>query len=279
VQQLSCLNDLIEYAPVPNLINDPEVQTPKFTDAQLLETRVLLAGRKLRYMPTCVTSPKLVIILSRTKILLIEIKFKKPKRHTNIKANTPLTKIKPNKPLNRNQKCCKIHGKCNHSSSQCDMIRKQREEYKSTTNNKNQKKRKNLDHPKYNTRSHTCKKQEQNNSLTTNQTNDASDAESEINHIEEVFHLQDSETKIYTVCTKIHVSTTSSDSQHTYLLGLHDTGATGSFIKQSVLKTIQHKIHLVDFQVKGRYSQSHITQIASFEIKLPDFCNHKTIMV
>jgi hypothetical protein len=38
------------------------------------------------------------------------------------------------------------------------MIRKQREEYKSTTKNKNQKKRKNLDRSKYNTRSHTRKK-------------------------------------------------------------------------------------------------------------------------
>jgi hypothetical protein len=53
----------------------------------------------------------------------------------------------------------------------------------------------------------------------------------------------------------------------------------GSFIKQSVLKTIQHKIQPVDVQVIGRYSQSHITQIASFKIKLPDYCNHKAIMV
>jgi hypothetical protein len=93
------------------------------------------------------------------------------------------------------------------------------------------KKEKNLDRPKYNTRSHTRKKQEQNNSLTTNQTNDASDAELEINHIEEVFHLQDLDTKIDTVCTEIRVSTTSSNSQQIYLSGLLDTGATGSFIK------------------------------------------------
>jgi hypothetical protein len=53
----------------------------------------------------------------------------------------------------------------------------------------------------------------------------------------------------------------------------------GSFIKQSLLKTIQHKIQPVDVQVKGRYSQSHITQIASFKIKLSDFCNYKIIMV
>jgi hypothetical protein len=105
-----------------------------------------------------------------------------------------------------------------------------------------------------------------------------SDADSEINRIEEVFHLHDSGTKIDTVCTEICVSTNLSDSQHIYLLGLFDTGAMGSFIKQSLLKTIQHNIQPVDIQVKGRYSQSHINQIASFEIKLLDFCNHKTII-
>jgi hypothetical protein len=35
VQCLSHLNDLIENAPVPNPINDPGVQTQKFTDAEL----------------------------------------------------------------------------------------------------------------------------------------------------------------------------------------------------------------------------------------------------
>jgi hypothetical protein len=35
VQFLIHLNYLIEYAPVPNPINDPGVQTPKFTDAKL----------------------------------------------------------------------------------------------------------------------------------------------------------------------------------------------------------------------------------------------------
>jgi hypothetical protein len=91
-------------------------------------------------------------------------------------------------------------------------------------------------------------------------------------------NLQESDTKIDTVCTEICVSTNSSNFQHTYLLGLLDTKATGSFIKQLLLKTIQHNIQPVDVQVKGRYSQSHITQISSFKIKLPEFCNHKTMV-
>jgi predicted aspartyl protease len=227
--------------------------------------------------------PRLMIIpayaiLSQAKMLLIE-KIQETKTSHQRKGKHSVHKIKPNKPLNRNQKYCKIHGKCNHSSSQCDMIQKQHEEYKSTTNNKNQNKKKTLTTWSI-IRDHIhAKSRNKNSSLTANQTNDTSDSESEINHSEEVFHLQDPETKIETVCTEIYVYTTSPDSQHTYLLGLLDTGATGFFIKQSVLKTIQHKIQPVDVQVKGRYSQSHITHIASFKIKLPDFCNHKTIMV
>jgi hypothetical protein len=35
VQRLSHLNDLIDYTPIPDLINSPGIQTPKFTDAEL----------------------------------------------------------------------------------------------------------------------------------------------------------------------------------------------------------------------------------------------------
>jgi hypothetical protein len=55
VQCLSHLNDLIEYTPVPNPINDLGVQTPKFTDAELarIVRDACPAGWKkaLRYMP------------------------------------------------------------------------------------------------------------------------------------------------------------------------------------------------------------------------------------
>ena len=35
VQRISHLNDLIDYTPIPDSINNPSVQTPKFTDAEL----------------------------------------------------------------------------------------------------------------------------------------------------------------------------------------------------------------------------------------------------
>jgi hypothetical protein len=67
VQRLSHLNDLIEYVPVPNPINDPGVQTPKFADAELarIVRNAYPAGWKKAFLPTCVTSawpPRLVII-------------------------------------------------------------------------------------------------------------------------------------------------------------------------------------------------------------------------
>ena len=35
VQRISHLNDLIDYTPIPDPINSPGIQTPKFTDAEL----------------------------------------------------------------------------------------------------------------------------------------------------------------------------------------------------------------------------------------------------
>jgi hypothetical protein len=85
VQCLSHLNELIEYAPVPNPINDPGVQTPKCTDAELahIVRNACPAGwekaqvhANLHYLSLAAQT-----ILSRTKMPLIETKFKKPKRH------------------------------------------------------------------------------------------------------------------------------------------------------------------------------------------------------
>jgi hypothetical protein len=37
VQRIMHLNDLIDYTPIPDPINSPGVQTPKFTDAELVQ--------------------------------------------------------------------------------------------------------------------------------------------------------------------------------------------------------------------------------------------------
>jgi hypothetical protein len=63
------------------------------------------------------------------------------------------------------------------------------------------------------------------------------------------------------------------------MLGLLDTGATGVFIKQNALSQIEHQIEQVSLKVKGRYSQSHLKQMATLIIKLPGFCGSCHITV
>jgi hypothetical protein len=99
------------------------VQTPKFTDPELARS---LAAQTRYYTGLGNIEPN-ENASHRNKIQETKTSHQRKGEHS---AN----KIKPNKPLNRSQKYCEIHGKCNHSSSQCDMIRKQREEYKSTYN-------------------------------------------------------------------------------------------------------------------------------------------------
>jgi hypothetical protein len=64
--------------------------------------------------------------------------------------------------------------------------------------------------------------------------------ESEINQIEEVFNIQDSNYKSKEVSTEIHFQATkeSTNKYHELLLGLLDTGATGIFVKRIALNNI-----------------------------------------
>ena len=62
-------------------------------------------------------------------------------------------------------------------------------------------------------------------------------------------------------------------------MGLLDTGATGIFIKQAALNNLQHQIKQTNIHVKGRYAKLKITQIALFDIKLPDFYNSRTVSI
>jgi hypothetical protein len=63
------------------------------------------------------------------------------------------------------------------------------------------------------------------------------------------------------------------------LLGLLDTGATGIFVKRKALKGIDHQVEQVNLEVKGRYPQSQLKEIAIFDIKLPDFCGSRSATV
>jgi hypothetical protein len=85
----------------------------------------------------------------------------------------------------------KLHGKCNHTTSQCKVIQKQREEYKNCPNDKNSKNPKN-EQNRYNTHSNSKKNCEENNTLSLkNQSDEVSSTGSEVNHIEEIFQVQD----------------------------------------------------------------------------------------
>ena len=81
---------------------------------------------------------------------------------------------------------------------------------------------------------HTLQQQktrEDNNNISINSNDEASDANSEINHIEEIFNIQDSEEKSADICTEIRIQGTNHDGPSQLLLGLLDTGATGIFVK------------------------------------------------
>jgi hypothetical protein len=200
VQRLSHLNDLIEYTPVPNPISNPGLQTPKFTDAELsrIVRNACPAGWKkaqvhanLRHL-SLAAQTRYYIGLDNTEPNELASHRNKPResKRTNLRKNEN-QKIQPknDKNTNRTQKFCEIHGKCNHSTNQCEVIRKQRDEYKTSASNKKDNNKEQPSKPnKYATRS-TTRKKEQNNTITDTNKDDSSDTESEINHIEEIFEL------------------------------------------------------------------------------------------
>jgi len=63
------------------------------------------------------------------------------------------------------------------------------------------------------------------------------------------------------------------------VLGLLDSGATGTHVKRSVLSMTKFTIADANIHVTGRYGKSHVTETATFEIKLPDFCKSRSISV
>jgi predicted aspartyl protease len=172
-----------------------------------------------------------------------------------------------------------MHGKCNHTTAQCEIIKKQRDEYRAKRNvNKTERhnKEKSPVRQRYNTRSN-AKKREENNAIS-NQSHDDVSVSSEINQIEEVFVLHDRK-KNEILNTEVRVQGMKADNSNPakLLLGLLDTGATGIFVKRNALENFDHKITKTNIQVKGRYAQSILKEIAHFAIKLPNFYNSRTV--
>ena len=78
--------------------------------------------------------------------------------------------------------------------------------------------------------------------------------------------------------TEIRIQSLGNNVKH-LMLGLLDTGATGTFIKRNALNNIEHQVRKVNIKVKGRYASSHLKEVATFDIKLPDFCNSCSISI
>ena len=294
VQRISHLNDLIDYTPIPDPTNNPDTQTPKFTDAELarIVRNACPAGWKKAQVQANIhhlnlaaqtryyTGLKSVEPNDITSHRNKSHEAKSPNRRAQTSQSGVKPKINANSKTGKSQKYCEIHGKCNHTTAQCEVIQKQREEYKGRINNNNKNiKDKNNERPKYNTRSNSQKNWEDNNNISINSNDEASDANSEINHIEEIFNIQDSEEKSDAICTEIRIQGTNRDGPSQLLLGLLDTGATGIFVKRTALKNIEHQVKKINIQVKGRYALSHLKEVALFNIKLPDFYNSHIISV
>jgi hypothetical protein len=177
VQRISHLNDLIDYTPIPYPINSPGIQTPKFTDAKLarIVRNACPAGWKeaqvqanLRHLSLDAQTryyTGLKSVEPNDSTSLHRNKMRETKTSNQRKSENLNNKPKNDKNSSRNQKYCEIHGKCNHSTAQCEAIQKQQSEYQGRINNKKITE-KNADRPKYNTHSNTKKQnQEENNNL------------------------------------------------------------------------------------------------------------------
>jgi glutaredoxin-related protein len=62
-------------------------------------------------------------------------------------------------------------------------------------------------------------------------------------------------------------------------LGLLDNGDTGIFVEQNALENFDHEITKTNIQVKGRYVQLILKEIAHLAIKLPNFYNSRTVNI
>jgi hypothetical protein len=295
VQRLTHLNNLIEYTPISDPISNPNVQTPKFTDTELarIVCNACPAGWKkaqvqanLRHWSLTAQTRYYTRLKSVEPSDLVphcnrnDSKGSNPRKNQNSQGNNK-AKSEANPKTAQTQKYFEVHGMCNYTISQCEVVQKQRNEYREQSRNKDNK---NNNNPRYNTRS-TTKKQSwgENNNLTINsRSEENSVGNSEINHIKEIFcvqeELQNNNKESDDISTEIRVQGSKKNVDH-ILLGLLDTGATGIFVKRMALKNIDHHLKEVNIQVKGRYAHSHLKQVAFFNIQLPDFCHSRSISI
>jgi len=173
---------------------------------------------------------------------------------------------------------CPIHG--GHTIRECTLIRNERQRYQERKGNiktNNNRVRNNGGRRNYrsNTRNNTY--QDENNNINDTNGNETEDELSTMNNIyEEMNTIQKTKKQPNPMLSKLYVELTSSKK---IVLGLLDSGATGIHVKRSVLPITKCTIADANIHVTGRYGKSHVTQTATFELKLPDFCTSGSISV
>ena len=80
------------------------------------------------------------------------------------------------------------------------------------------------------------------------------------------------------LCTEVQASV-KKNNFHININTLLDTGARGNFIKKEALKSIPHILKPTSTRIKGRYKSVQATELAIFNITLPEFCKSKSIRV
>ena len=204
---------------------------------------------------------------------------------------------------NKGNKYCSIHGQFNHSSNECDIIKREQSSYndkksdapRNTQRNNNNNTRNNNGNYRnqYNNRRNEKNNQihhrptrinQNNNSNNScrshNSTNTYPNSDDEINHINDIYTISDPpntpNNKDKGLCTETKVQVRSTVDKSSMLLGLLDTGASATYISAAALTKIKHTVEPINVQLRGRYSTTRATKIATFDIQLPDFCSSKT---
>eukprot|EP00957_Ditylum_brightwellii_P193636 14745388-Ditylum_brightwellii.AAC.1 len=84
------------------------------------------------------------------------------------------------------------------------------------------------------------------------------------------------------LCTKTIAELTNTEGKHPQILTLLDTGAigkVGAFIKRDALHNVPHTISKCTDCIQGCYSTAESSKIAIFLVKIPEFCQSKTVTI
>ncbi len=319
--QLRHFNDLIDYMPLPFDGAEEEDRVPRFSDAEL--SIILRKACPKSWREAQVKANLKNLNLNEQANYYSSLKKMEDPRDTNrngrdnnnknvrgrnVRNNSNGKNNNNNKSNNRSngKKYCSIHGNCNHSTKECDIIQREKSSYENknqNNNNNNNNNRRNNNNRGYNVNNRN--RSEENNQISDNNrrsqqrrsthgsnnnnrnrtssttSSNESDNEEDFNMIEEVYftEVETENALVSDTSTETRVQVTSSNNSPSLLLGLLDTGASGTYISANVLSKVKHTIEPISVPIRGRYSKVTASRLAKFDVKLPDFCNTKTISI